>query len=56
MPLFGVHESIAEGFNQAVINVAEKGFTTLQIFSKNSNRWSAKPIPSEAGKEFRKAL
>lgn len=56
MPLFGVHESIAEGFNQAVINVAKKGFTTLQIFSKNSNRWSAKPIPSEAGKEFRKAL
>ena len=50
MPLFGVHESIAEGFDQAVFNVAKKGFESLQIFSKNSNRWSAKPIPPEVAK------
>ena len=56
MPLFGVHESIAEGFDQAVFHVARKGFETLQIFSKNSNRWSAKPIPTEAAEKFRQAL
>lgn len=56
MPLFGVHESIAEGFDQAVFNVAKKGFESLQIFSKNSNRWSAKPIPPEVAKRFREAL
>ncbi|MGI5832893.1 MAG: deoxyribonuclease IV [Thermoguttaceae bacterium] len=56
MPLFGVHESIAEGFDQAVRKVKRNGFDTLQIFSKNSNRWTAKPITSEAAKNFRVAL
>ena len=56
MPLFGVHESIADGFDQAVFHAAEMGFDTIQIFSKNSNRWSAKPIPMETAAQFREAL
>ena len=56
MPLFGVHESIAGGFDQAVFQAASKGFKTLQIFSKNSNRWSAKPIPTEIAEKFRGSL
>lgn len=56
MPLFGVHESIADGFDQAVRHAVLNGFDSVQIFSKNSNRWSAKPIAPEAAESFRKAL
>ena len=56
MPLFGVHESIAEGFDQAVRHAVKNGFDSVQIFSKNSNRWVAKPITSKSAENFRAAL
>ena len=56
MPYFGVHESIAGGFEQAVFNAATAGFDTVQIFSKNSNQWRAKKIEDGAAEDFRNAL
>lgn len=55
-PLFGAHMSIAGGYERAVIAAAAIGFDCVQLFSKNSNQWKAKPISeSEAGK-FQAAL
>ena len=31
MPIFGVHESIADGFDQAVFHAAEMGFDTITV-------------------------
>ena len=56
MPLFGVHESIASGFDEAVYAASTHLFDTIQIFSKNSNQWSAKPIDDAAADAFRVAL
>ncbi len=56
MPLFGVHESIAAGFDDAVYSASRHLFDTLQIFSKNSNRWEAKPINKEEAADFQAAL
>lgn len=56
MPLFGVHESIAAGFDQAVRTASAHGFDTVQIFSKNSNRWTSKEIAPKAAEKFRSAL
>jgi len=49
MPFIGAHLSISGGLEQAVLAAAEIGFDCVQLFSKNSNQWKAKPIaPSEA--------
>lgn len=55
MPYFGVHESISGGFENAVYAAASRGFACVQIFSKNSNRWAAKPIEPKAAQKFRDA-
>ena len=42
--LLGAHTSIAGGVSKAV-DLAEKlGFTAMQIFTKNNNRWATKPL------------
>ncbi len=56
MPYFGVHESISGGVENAVFAAAANGFACVQIFSKNSNRWQAKPIEPKAAKKFRDAM
>lgn len=56
VPYFGVHESIAGGFHQAVTRAASYGFDTVQIFSKNSNQWRGAPISDEAVEAFTSAL
>ncbi|MGL4593260.1 MAG: deoxyribonuclease IV [Thermoguttaceae bacterium] len=56
MPYFGVHESIAGGFERAVYAAAQSGFDCVQLFSKNSNQWKAKPISEEESDRFRAAL
>ena len=56
MPYFGVHESIAGGFHQAVSRAAANGFDTVQIFSKNSNQWRGAPISDESASAFASAL
>ncbi|MCF0234291.1 MAG: deoxyribonuclease IV [Thermoguttaceae bacterium] len=56
MPFFGVHESISGGFENAVYSASATGFQCVQIFSKNSNRWQARPIEAEAAQKFRDSL
>lgn len=40
----GFHLSIAGGIHMAIDNAAELGINSLQVFLKNSNRWTAPPL------------
>ncbi len=56
MPLVGAHMSIAGGYYKAVEAAAEYGMDVVQLFTKNSNQWKAKPIAEAEINEFRAAL
>ena len=56
MPYFGVHESISGGHYKAVSAAAASGFDCVQIFSKNSAQWQAKPLTQEEGLRFQQTL
>ncbi|MCL2346655.1 MAG: deoxyribonuclease IV, partial [Planctomycetaceae bacterium] len=56
MPLFGAHMSISGGLHKAVEEAAKFGFDCVQLFSKNSNQWQAKPLTDDDIEKFRKAL
>ena len=51
----GAHVSIAGGFDRALERGARIGCTAVQIFTKNANRWRAKPITDAAAEAFRTA-
>ncbi|MGB9791773.1 MAG: deoxyribonuclease IV [Thermacetogeniaceae bacterium] len=51
MPL-GAHMSIAGGVANSLIRGKEIGCETIQIFTKNSNQWRAKPLTSKEIDEF----
>ena len=53
--LLGAHVSVAGGLDKAFINGLDAGCTALQIFTKNANRWQAKPITDSDAAAFRKA-
>ena len=54
--LLGAHTSTAGGVSKAV-DLAEKlKFTAMQIFSKNNNRWKAKPLDEKEIELFRSKL
>lgn len=42
--LLGAHTSISGGVSTAIDRANELNFTAIQIFSKNNNRWNAKPL------------
>jgi deoxyribonuclease-4 len=42
--LLGAHTSTAGGVSQAIKRAEKLGFTAIQIFTKNNNRWAAKPL------------
>ncbi len=49
--LLGAHTSTAGGVSKAITLAEKLGFTAIQIFSKNNNRWEAKPLdPNEVDK------
>ncbi len=49
--LLGAHTSIAGGVSKSIILAEKLGFNAIQIFSKNNNRWDAKPlVPIEVEK------
>jgi len=51
--LLGAHTS-TEGGVAAALDLASKlGFTAMQIFSKNNNRWSAKPFSEKEINDFK---
>ena len=53
--LLGAHVSIAGGLANAFANGLDVGCTALQIFTKNANRWQAKPIAETDSAAFREA-
>ncbi|NKE72566.1 deoxyribonuclease IV [Nitrospiraceae bacterium HYJII51-Mn-bac16s-1-B09] len=54
-PLLGAHMSVAGGLDQALYRGRTAGCDVIQIFSKNSNQWKAKPLTVEDIANFKKA-
>jgi len=54
--LLGAHTSIAGGVSTSVERAEKVNFTAMQIFSKNNNRWLAKPLSDNEIKLFRERL
>jgi deoxyribonuclease-4 len=51
----GTHVSVAGGLHNAFANGLACGCSALQVFTKNANRWQARPIEAEQAVQFRKA-
>ena len=52
----GAHTSIQGGVNAAIPLAEKLGFTAMQIFTKNNNRWSAPPLKEEEAAAFREGI
>ncbi|MDH4071039.1 MAG: deoxyribonuclease IV [Ignavibacteria bacterium] len=53
--LLGAHMSIGGGLHTALERGAGIGCTAIQIFTKNSNRWRAKPLSDEDIRNYERA-
>lgn len=47
MPRFGAHMSIAKGCHNALLAGQKFGCDAVQLFTKNSNQWAAKPLTKD---------
>lgn len=56
MPLLGAHQSIAGGYHKSVEAAAGFGMDVVQLFTKNSNQWKAKPLVAHEIDAFRASL
>jgi deoxyribonuclease-4 len=56
MPILGAHQSISGGYHRAVELAAETGCDCVQLFTKNSNQWHAKPITETDIAKFQAAF
>lgn len=56
MPLFGAHMSIAGGYYKALAAAHAHGCQTVQLFTKSSNQWAAKPFTDDDLASFRQSL
>ena len=54
--ILGAHMSISGGHHKAIPAAEEATCDCVQIFTKNNNRWKAKPISDEQAELFRSAL
>jgi deoxyribonuclease-4 len=54
MPLFGAHMSIAGGYHHAIEAAQKYHCDALQLFTKSSNQWKAKPLTAEEVAVFKK--
>src|SRR5262245_63650318 len=54
--LLGAHMSIVGGYHKAVEAAAAFGMDVVQLFTKNSNQWKARPISPAEVEQFRLAL
>lgn len=54
-PLIGAHMSIAGGVSQALGRGKQAGCDCIQIFTKSSRQWAAKPYPKEEVAAFKAA-
>lgn len=56
MHLLGAHMSVAGGLEKAVQLAHAAECTTVQIFTKNSNQWSCKPLTTDQVQRWQEAL
>jgi len=56
MAILGAHMSAAGGCYRAVEIAHAAGCDCVQVFTKNNNQWSAKPLTPEDVRRFREAL
>src|SRR5580765_781574 len=56
MPLFGAHMSIAGGYYKALNAAKEHRCETVQLFTKSSNQWNAKPFSDEDLATFQQTM
>ncbi len=54
--LLGAHTSTSGGVSTAVDRAKNLGFTAMQIFTKNNNRWEAKPLDQSEIKNYTSKL
>ncbi len=54
--LLGAHTFISGGVSSAVDRASELNFSAMQIFTKNNNRWKAKPLDEKEISKFRSKL
>ena len=54
-PLLGAHMSIAGGVHQALYRAQQAGCEAVQVFTKPSRQWQAKPLTAEDIGAFREA-
>ncbi len=52
----GAHMSIAGGHERAIQRGAAIGCTAIQVFTKSSNQWAAKPLTEEGARRFREEI
>ncbi|GBD90645.1 endonuclease 4 [bacterium BMS3Abin04] len=54
--LLGAHTSTAGGISKSVERAEKLGFTAMQIFTKNNNRWFANPLDKKEIENFKNKL
>ncbi len=54
-PLLGAHVSIAGGVSQSLARGHQLGAECIQIFTRSSRQWAAKPYPAEEIEAFKQA-
>ena len=54
--LIGAHTSTAGGVYTAIERAKKMKFTAIQIFTKNNNRWNAKPLGTKEIEKFNELL
>ena len=56
MPTLGAHVSVAGGLAKGAQRARDLGCSCVQIFTKNNNRWAAKPLTEEAIASWKAAV
>lgn len=54
--LLGAHTSTSGGVSKAIERAVKLGFTAIQIFTKNNNRWFSKPLEENEISKFKTLL
>lgn len=55
MGFLGSHVSVAGGLHEGARRLSEAGGRAMQVFTKNSNQWAAKPVTDEQVELFKSA-
>lgn len=54
--LIGAHVFVDGGVDSAITKAEEFGFTAIQIFTRNNNRWTSKPLSEKVINAFKEKL